>query len=179
MAVLRRTSSQPKTAPKTLAVLADPVFSNDDLRLKQFAARKMSIPQADSTKQALSAVLRSGNDLGIMEFRRLPSSGQEAEAIAQLVTTEKCLKAVDFAANRALVMSGELNQYRIVHFATHTLINSKHPELSGIVLSLVDETGKTQDGFLRLHEIYNLELTADLVVLSGCQTALGKAIRGE
>jgi CHAT domain-containing protein len=59
------------------------------------------------------------------------------------------------------------------------LINSQHPELSGIVLSLVDEHGEPRDGFLRAHEIYNLKLSADLVVLSACQTALGKEIKGE
>src|SRR5207302_2861076 len=73
----------------------------------------------------------------------------------------------------------ELAQYRIIHFATHGLLNSKHPELSGIVLSLVDEKGEPQDGFLRLNQIYNLKLPADLVVLSACQTALGKEIKGE
>jgi CHAT domain-containing protein len=66
-----------------------------------------------------------------------------------------------------------------VHVATHGLLNSQHPELSGIVLSLVDEQGHPQDGFLRLHEIYNLKLGADLVVLSACRTALGKEIKGE
>jgi CHAT domain-containing protein len=59
------------------------------------------------------------------------------------------------------------------------LVNSQHPDLSGIVLSLVDANGRSQDGFLRLHEIYNLRLRADLVVLSACQTALGKEIKGE
>ena len=73
----------------------------------------------------------------------------------------------------------KLGKYRIVHFATHTLLNNVHPELSGIVLSLVDENGKPQNGFLRLLEIYNLRLSADLVVLSGCQTALGKQVKGE
>src|SRR4029077_6353868 len=56
---------------------------------------------------------------------------------------------------------------------------SAHPELSGVVLSLVDRQGKSQDGFLRLHEIYNLKLSADLVVFSACQTGLGQEIRGE
>lgn len=72
-----------------------------------------------------------------------------------------------------------MSRYRVLHFATHGLLNSQHPELSGIVLSLVDERGRPQDGFLRLHEIYNLKLGADLVVLSACQTALGKEIKGE
>jgi CHAT domain-containing protein len=72
-----------------------------------------------------------------------------------------------------------LSQYRFLHFATHGLLNSQQPELSGLVLSLVDEQGQPQDGFLRAHEVYNLKLTADLVVLSACQTALGKEVKGE
>jgi CHAT domain-containing protein len=59
------------------------------------------------------------------------------------------------------------------------LLNSDHPELSGVVLSLVDDQGRPKDGFLRLYEIYNMKLGADLVVLSACQTTLGKDIRGE
>ena len=87
--------------------------------------------------------------------------------------------ALGFRANRATATGPELAQYRIVHFATHGLLNSEHPELSGILLSLFDETSKRQDGFLQLHEIYNLNLPAELVVLSACQTALGKDIKGE
>ena len=77
------------------------------------------------------------------------------------------------------VMCDQLRDYRIVHFATHGLINNQNPDLSGIVLSLVDEQGRPQNGFLRLYDIYNLKLEADLVVLSACQTALGKDIKGE
>src|SRR5262249_38981383 len=69
--------------------------------------------------------------------------------------------------------------YRIVHFATHSLLNNEHPELSGVVLSLVDQAGRPRNGFLRLYDIYNLRLGADLVVLSACQTALGSEIKGE
>jgi CHAT domain-containing protein len=72
-----------------------------------------------------------------------------------------------------------LNDYRIVHIASHSFINATHPDLSGIALSLFDRRGREQDGFLRLHEIYNLKLPADLVVLSGCRTGLGKEIKGE
>ena len=67
----------------------------------------------------------------------------------------------------------------MIHIATHGILNSRNPELSGLVMSLVDENGLPQNGFLRLHEIYNLDLPADLVVLSACQTGLGQEVRGE
>ena len=89
------------------------------------------------------------------------------------------MRALDFRASRATAMNPDLSHYRIIHFATHGLVNSEHPELSGLVLSLVDKDGKPQNGFLQLQDIYNLNLPADLVVLSACETALGKEISGE
>ena len=79
--------------------------------------------------------------------------------------------AVDFDASRKLATSPSLAKYRIVHFATHGIFNNKHPELSGLVLSLVNRQGKPQDGFLKLQDIYSMRLPVDLVVLSGCETA--------
>ena len=78
-----------------------------------------------------------------------------------------------------MAMDGTLGLFRSIHIATHGLLNTVRPELSGVVLSLVDESGHPQDGFLRLQDIYNLRLSADLVVLSACQTALGRPIAGE
>jgi CHAT domain-containing protein len=103
----------------------------------------------------------------------------EAQAILSITPQNARLGALDFRASRATGTSDELSQYRIVHFATHGLLNSEHPKLSGLVLSLVDEQGRPQDGFLQLHEIFNLRLPAELVVLSACQTGLGKEIKGE
>src|SRR6185295_6987383 len=122
---------------------------------------------------------RSAGESGVAALERLRYTRQEAEAILDLAKAGKNLKALDFDASRATAISPELADYRIVHFATHALINSQHPELSGIVLSLVDEEGRPQDGFLRMHDIYNLKLSADLVVLSACSTAVGKAAGGE
>jgi hypothetical protein len=94
-------------------------------------------------------------------------------------TAEPEIVTMDFEASRKTALRPELGQYRIVHFATHGMLNNIHPELSGIVLSLVDDYGKPQDGFLRLQDIYNLKLPAELVVLSACETGLGKEIKGE
>jgi CHAT domain-containing protein len=109
----------------------------------------------------------------------LPFTFQEAEAIVKSAPENSGTMITGFAANRELVINGGLQPYRIVHFATHGVINCEHPELSGIVLSMLNEHGERENGFLQLHDIYRLELSADLVVLSACRTALGQNIRGE
>jgi CHAT domain-containing protein len=89
------------------------------------------------------------------------------------------MQALDFSANRAAAMSAELSQYRVIHFATHGVLDSQHPELSGLIFSLVNSRGEQENGFLGLQDVYNLNLAADLVVLSACETGLGKEIQGE
>ena len=175
VALLRQETANRKPAPRALAVFADPVFSNDDSRVS--IARLAHTKPAE--KDSGADVFRSMTESGLNNLRRLRFSRREADEIARLAAGESRLEAVDFEANRKLAMSAELGQYRVVHFATHGLINNRHPELSGIVLSLIDEQGKPQNGFLRLYDLYNLKLSADLVVLSACQTALGKEIKGE
>jgi CHAT domain-containing protein len=110
---------------------------------------------------------------------RLRFSRAEAEEIAQLAPPEATLKALAFDASRETAMSPEIGQYRIVHFATHSLLDNQRPELSGVVLSRFDRSGQPRNGFLRLYDIYNLRLSSELVVLSACQTALGGEIKGE
>ena len=84
-----------------------------------------------------------------------------------------------FSANRETAMSSHIGEYQILHFATHGFLDSEHPELSGIVLTMVDPKGVQQNGLMPLHDIYSLNLSAELTVLSACQTALGKDISGE
>ncbi|MBP0016789.1 MAG: CHAT domain-containing protein, partial [Cyanobacteria bacterium SBLK] len=81
-------------------------------------------------------------------------------------------------ADRDAATSAELAQYEILHLSTHGCIQD-NPQLSGLALSLYDEEGQQQDGFLRLQDIYNLQLNADLVVLSACQTGIGSEVSGE
>jgi len=171
LAVLRRELAGRQPAAKATAVLADPVFSAEDARAKP-------VNKAQAGKEAPSDLTRAVNDVR-GELRRLLMSRDEAEAISSVTPRNAGFVALDFRANRATVTGDELSRYRIVHFATHGLLNSERPELSGLVLSLVDEQGRPQDGFLRLHEIFNLRLPAELVVLSACQTGLGKEIKGE
>jgi CHAT domain-containing protein/tetratricopeptide (TPR) repeat protein len=157
----------------TVAVIADPVFEAGDPRVQA------GTTNATGRSAVPTGLTRAMDSLGRSSFTRLPFSRGEADAIAALVSRPSLLKATDFAASRDLVAAGALGDRRIVHFATHGVLNSEHPDLSGLVLSLVDEKGRPRDGFLRMHEIYNLRLPADLVVLSACQTALGREIRGE
>jgi CHAT domain-containing protein len=180
LATLRQEIAGRKPAAEMIAVLADPVFSEDDPRIKSPARRPIARTEPRPSNGSLTRAVR---DVGLSDeaggISRLPLSRQEAEAIMSLVPAGQGMKAVDFQANRATATSPGLSRYRIVHFATHGLLNSRHPELSGIVLSLVDERGDPQDGFLGLHDVYNLNIPADIVVLSSCQTALGKEVRGE
>jgi CHAT domain-containing protein len=155
-----------------VAVFADPVFSADDLRV----GKKIDGPGSPSTREMVET---SAAEIGITSFERLWSSRTEANTIQSLSASGDTLAALDFNANRDKVLTSRLEDYRVLHFATHSLINSSHPELSGIVLSLVDANGNPQNGFLRMNEIYSLKLRSELVVLSACETALGKDVRGE
>ncbi len=173
---LRRERAQRKTASRMVAVLADPVLQSVDKRVDR---------NRDETDGPLKVGSRPPDEVrglaesGVINLERLIYSRREAEAILAFSGGAKNLKALDFDASRATATNPGLADYKIVHFATHGIVNNQHPALSGVVLSLVDRQGRSQDGFLRLHDIYNLKLGSDLVVLSACQTALGKQVRGE
>jgi CHAT domain-containing protein len=198
LAVLRQEESRRQPAPRAVAVLADPVFTRTDSRVKANAANGSGIGVAttppgsvsDRNESALpsdfaaASLTRSAADVGLsgsgrLQLPRLPFSRREADAIMAVTPEGLGFKAVDFDASRAIATSSELARYRIVHFATHGLVDSQHPELSGLVLSMVDKQGRAQDGFLELQDIYNMNLAADLVVLSACETGLGKEVNGE
>jgi CHAT domain-containing protein/Tfp pilus assembly protein PilF len=181
LAVLRRELAGRSPGDKTLAVLADPVFEISDPRvINQQAASGQptkDLSSVESTQQKLPE-----KPIGAEAdepTQRLPFSRDEAEQILALVPASQSKSALDFDASRATALSSTLSEYRIVHFATHSIVNTANPGRSGVLLSRVTKSGEYQDGFLRLDEIYNLKLPAELVVLSGCETALGKDIRGE
>jgi CHAT domain-containing protein len=182
LAVMRKELAGRTPAPKQLAVFADPVFAADDPRLKVAANKLTNEPTSAPASRKIEHLSGDATLQGVrrgMVIPRLPFTRQEANQILALASGNSSFKAVDFNANRASALSSELSQYRYLHFATHGYLDSERAGLSALVLSLVDEQGRQQDGFLRAHELYNLNLPAELVVLSACQTGLGKQIKGE
>jgi CHAT domain-containing protein/tetratricopeptide (TPR) repeat protein len=174
-AIQRQNLSQRSPAEKAVAVVADPVFSNSDTRVKT-STREPETVTRDTTRIIEHL---SGNAKGQLSIPRLPFTRQEADRILAVAPAGSNLKALDFRASRSLATSDELSKYRYVHFATHGYVDTSRAGLSAIVLSMVDEQGKPQDGFLRTHDIFNLKLPAELVVLSACETGLGKEVKGE
>jgi CHAT domain-containing protein len=180
LALLLSGTTKRKRAANTVAVLADPVFEADDPRIGAAAEPKRVVQQSRVQETELQRSLRDVSLPGEGgQIPRLLASRDEADAIMSAAPWWSGFRAVGFDASRKTAMSSDLSNYRIVHFATHSLLNNEHPELSGVVLSLVDQKGSPQDGFLRLHDIYNLKLPVDLVVLSACNTGLGKDVKGE
>ncbi|MGH9837536.1 MAG: CHAT domain-containing protein, partial [Blastocatellia bacterium] len=192
IAVLRRELAGRQAAPKIFAALADPVFNENEVdeRLNEAARATQSAAPAQpkpspampsAQTRAIRALLDAGASDSEPRLRlpRLWASGEEAVTIAKLAPPGMSKVSLGFEANHAAATSPELAEYRHLLFATHGWLDDKYPELTGILLSLVDEQKREQNGLLRLGEVYNLRLQADLVTLSACQTALGKDIRGE
>ncbi|HEX4956250.1 MAG TPA: CHAT domain-containing protein [Thermoanaerobaculia bacterium] len=164
LAAQRRLLAGRQPAPGWLAVLADPVYSPNDPRVTAVLG-----PAAESTTRGRTAPV----------WRRLPRSADEAAAIAAGVPASRARVALGFEASRQTVLGGALTGYRILHFATHGLLDAERPLLSSLALSQLDERGQPVEGGLAAHEIYDLDLPAELVVLSACETALGRQVAGE
>jgi CHAT domain-containing protein len=157
---------------KTVAVFADPVFDRADPRIAHAGATPV-VHSARAELATRSPILASDT------LARLPFTALEAEAIAGLVPESERYLAVGFQASRDTLLHLPLHDYRLIHFATHGVIDTRYPDLSGLALSGFDAAGAPTRGMLGLPDIYALDLNADLVVLSACETALGRDIRGE
>jgi CHAT domain-containing protein/tetratricopeptide (TPR) repeat protein len=170
--VSQRAGAQQATPSKTIAVFADPVFDRADPRIA-FANAAPPVHSAQARLATRSSALTTGR------LERLPFSADEAQAIADLVPENERYVAVGLQASRETLLGLALVDYRLIHFATHGVIDTRYPDLSGLALSGVDASGAPTRGILGLPDIYALDLNADLVVLSACETALGRDIRGE
>jgi CHAT domain-containing protein/Tfp pilus assembly protein PilF len=162
-------------SPSSIAVLADPLAdSGNMLALTEQAGIGASNLFAQRALQQ-SAI----------NVDRLPGARNEAMAIQQRVAATSNLQPINRVsmvtgseASRDYVRSGGLQGFGILHFATHGVIDADVPELSGLVISGDPDSGEKMS-YLRPHEIADLQLDADLVVLSGCETGIGKSLAGE
>lgn len=178
--------------PRPIAVIADPVFEADDPRLI-LRHDRTAAPRPERTgtdKDVGTSTERTprredrdlehiARGLGFDHFARLAHSAREAEALAKLAGAQQVSVATGFDASRATLADLDLRHFGLLHFATHALLDAERPDLSGLMLSRFDAAGNPQPGALYAFEIAGWSLSADLVVLSACDTGRGRDVRGE
>ena len=125
-----------------------------------------------------SAAAATANMQGL-PLARLIGTRTEADQISKLAKASGGQADVwlDLNASEENIETRDVNKYRVIHIATHGLLDADRPQFTGVVLSLIGN--KNADGFLRTDEVFNLRLGAPLVMLSACETGLGKEKRGE
>jgi CHAT domain-containing protein len=165
LAIVRRGRLRRQPGAKLLIGFGDAVFSSE------YAPQ----PVKADTK---SAAERSHESSRFRDLPRLFNAKRELRAIGQLAGNNSTFYT-EYNATREKFLNTDLSQFRIVHVVTHGVLDDQQPELSGLVLSLVDEHARPIDGFVSLADIYKLHAPVDLVVLSACHTALGQKLRGE
>jgi CHAT domain-containing protein len=180
IAAIRQGSAS--SSGKSMLLVADPVFNADDPRAKGGAATSSSGETRGlglGLESAVNDVAGNAAGGGGLHLARLAGTRTEADAISAIAKTGGGQSDLwtDLNASEDNVKTRDVSSYRYVHVATHGLLDAERPQFTGVVLSLVGN--KSNDGFLRTDEIFNLKLGSPLVMLSACETGLGKEKRGE
>lgn len=178
---LRQEAARRRPAPKVLAAFGNPVFASDyALRKETGGASLLAVQTVEAARwrSALRDIELNGDSFDPSVIKPLFYARRELSNLREVAGGEVFV-AEDFAATRDQLLDADLTQYAILHFATHGLLDPKHPENSGMVLSTVGSDGHERNGFVGLQDIYAIRAPVDLVVLSACRTALGKDVRGE
>jgi CHAT domain-containing protein len=175
IAVQRSEQKMRKAPSRVLAAFGDPVFSDSDPRVQRHTVREDGIK--DTVAEGGAKLRAFVADRGALS--RLPGTRREVEGIAELIPETERVVRLDFDANLQEASPGKLEEFSLIHFATHGIVDSQRPELSGLALSLVNRAGAERDGILLMSDISGLRLSAEAVVLSACETGLGKEINGE
>lgn len=183
LAELRREASRRPPAPKVLAAFGNPVFASSYALYAGANTNQQPLAAAELEEGRLISALRdtklNGGSPDPSALMPLAYAKRELASLRDVASDDETFVAADFAATREHLLGTDLTQYAILHFATHGLLNAKHPESSGLVLSMVGRDWRPVNGFVGLRDVYSLRAPVDLVVLSACQTALGKDVRGE
>jgi CHAT domain-containing protein len=177
-----------KTDSRAVLIIADPVFNSNDARAKKGTAnattdaevRGLGIQSAVAdVAGSTPAPAAASAPMEGLPLTRLNGTRVEAEQISKLTKASGGQADIwlDLEANEDNLGTRDISKYRIIHVATHGLLNAERPQFTGVVLSLVGN--KTHDGFVRTDEVFNLRLGSPLVMLSACETGLGKEKRGE
>src|ERR1700752_463041 len=175
-----------KATGRAMLIIADPVFNSNDARAKKGGAITTTDPgvrglgiQSALTDVAGASPAPADAKMEGLPLARLVGTRTEADQISKIAKTSGGQADVwlDLDANEGNIDTRDVSKYRIIHVATHGLLDAERPQFTGVVLSLVGN--KDHDGFLRTDEVFNLRLGAPLVMLSACETGLGKEKRGE
>jgi CHAT domain-containing protein len=179
---LRQEASRKKPPTKMLAAFGDPVFASNYAQRRELDSNgyvaALQHPEEGRWRQALRDIDSDGGSLNPTEIQPLFFAKHELISLQNVAGSETFL-ATGFDATPEKLKNTDLTKYAILHFATHGILNPKRPENSGFFLSTVTRDGRPQNGFVGLEDIYGLRAPVSLVVLSACQTGLGKDVRGE
>jgi CHAT domain-containing protein len=165
-----------------MLLVDDPVYGRADPRVArasdqlQGKQREAALPVSLQSAAPALALVRGGSG-GYLP--RLPGAAREAAQIAALLPGENIDRLEGFAANRERFLTSALAQYRLIHIASHATTDSEIPQASALILSTVDTAGNPIDGRVLGADFMSVRLNADTVVLSACDTALGKSVAGE
>jgi CHAT domain-containing protein len=163
------------SAARQMLLVDDPVYDPTDPRV---ANRSAPLPDKDLNTSGLALALVRGPGSG-RYLPRLPGAAREAAAIAALMPPNSIDRLNGFAANRERFLTSSLDHYRLIHVASHATTDAEIPQTSALILSTVDESGQEIDGRVLAADFLSIRLHADTVVLSACDTALGKSVAGE
>lgn len=167
---------------KLLAAFGAPAFESHNARKApdgHVNVAVQQIPENSRSPQALRDIQLNGDSFDPSVIEPLIYASRELANLRDVTSGYEAFVAAGSDATRDKLLNTDLTQYSILHFATHGRLDTRRPEHSGLILSTVTSDGKPQNGFVSLQDIYQLRAPVDLVVLSACQTALGKNVRGE
>ncbi len=180
---IRRENKASKQASKEVLLIGDPIFSSNDTRVKSTKHNNKNTSESKDLANSNLLMKKSAQQVGVVglnsEIARLSISSDETKELSTFLGEGKVKQVLGADANIKFLLEGKASQYQVIHFSTYSLVNSSNPELSGIMLSLTDEQGNIQDGFLQAYKVFNLNLPVDLITLSACEANVGKNAQAE